>query len=212
MSRLSLLLASFSIVVQVSAASLGDPQIFVVGEIENQVVSSRDVTIAEKIERALYNPKLKSEIPIKGDDFKKLVTATLLECMIDREAHDIQASGVTQNEVDQGVAQVRLHLTKDKQWQELDVHSIELKTAVQRKLVAKKFIKFKANSSVVKVSDQEALAYYEANRERFGQLPFSHFKGNIRAFLMRRQLDERLRDWFEVLQAKYNAKNLSNEF
>ena len=93
----------------------------------------------------------------------------------------------------------------------LEVQPAETKKAIQRKLRAKKFIRFKADSSVVPVTNTEAREYFDNNRLKFGDLPFENFKENIKAYLSRQQVEQRLRDWFEVLQNKYKVKNALSE-
>ena len=75
-----------------------------------------------------------------------------------------------------------------------------------RSRFSEKFIQFKTDSSLVPVTDEEAKAYFEKNKGRFGNLPFERFKVNIKRFLIRRQVDSRLKDWFDVLQRKYKIK------
>ncbi|MNY60610.1 hypothetical protein D3C86_1971860 [compost metagenome] len=58
------------------------------------------------------------------------------------------------------------------------------------------------------ITDQEAQAYYDKNRIKFGSMPFSNFKENIKTFLAQQQLEERLRSWFEVIKRKYKVRNL----
>ena len=93
----------------------------------------------------------------------------------------------------------------------MKVTGVELRAQIKRKLQAKKFINFKADSSVVPVTDEEAERYFKENRSKFGAMPFENFKENIKTFLARQQVDRRLRDWFEVLRNKYKVRNLASK-
>jgi len=82
---------------------------------------------------------------------------------------------------------------------------------VSRKLRANRFIKYKSNSSYVQVSDEEAREYFEKNRLKFGTLDYDNFKNNIKKFLSKKNAEDRLRDWLEVLKKKHKVKNILAE-
>ena len=54
---------------------------------------------------------------------------------------------------------------------------------------------------LVTVTDAEAQQYFEDNRLKFGDLPGENFKENIKVFLTREQVNQRLGAWFEVLRS-----------
>jgi hypothetical protein len=206
-------IAMGSFLPRLGAAPETSPVLVVVGRVGEQVLSSRDVLISEMLERVLSSsrPYLGGRWSLEGDSFKKQVTALLLEKVVFLEAENLRAAAVSATEIKETLNRIQDPLKNSRAWQVLAVTPAELETVLRRKLTAKRFIQFKAGSSVVRVTDQDALSYYEANRERFGQLPFAQFKTNIKAFLTRRQLDERLRDWFDVLQTKYNVRNVATD-
>lgn len=143
--------------------------------------------------------------------FKKEVSATLLETTVFMESKNFKLAQVKASEVNKAYQDAMKRLTRVPAWKALEVQAPEVREAIKRKLRAKKFIRFKADSSVVPVTNSEAREYFDKNRLKFGDLPFENFKENIKAYLSRQQVEQRLRDWFEVLQNKYNVKNALSE-
>lgn len=183
-----------------------------VGQVADQVITSRTVQINAGLEQALYQRKGKVQIPAMNSmAFKKEVSATLLEATVFMESKNFKLAQVKNSEVNKAIADATRRLAASSTWKALEVQSSEVREAVERKLQAKKFIRFKADSSVVPVTNSEAQEYFDKNRLKFGDLPFENFKENIKAYLSRQQVEQRLRDWFEVLQNKYDVKNALSE-
>ncbi len=185
-----------------------------VGRVKDHIVTSREVQINQALDQALSvsDPK---KIKITKDqdskNFAKQVTSVLLEWVVHYEAKNMSVANVTGGEVAAAISQATTKLSKLEEWRNLKVTPKEVETMFERKLAAKKFIRFRADSSVVPVSDVEAERYYEQNRLKFGDLPFENFRSNIKNFLSRQQVEGRLKDWFEVLQAKYQVRNFLAE-
>lgn len=179
-----------------------------VGQVGDEVITSRTVQISAAIEQALFKKKGGVTVPaINTLAFKKEVSATLLETTVYLESRNFKLSEVSDSDIQKAVNSAQARLVSLNDWKFLEVQGSELRETVKRKLKAKKFIRFKADSSVVPVTNTEAKDYFEKNRMKFGDLPFENFKENIKAYLSRQQVEQRLRDWFEVLQNKYSVKN-----
>lgn len=182
-----------------------------VGNVGGKAITSREVQISYLVERALYGEKGKQvSIPpleIKQKEFSSEVNAVLLEQVVYLEAQSFSVQRTSNQELELAEQKVLEVLNKNDQWLKLGVSRSELSQTIERKMRAKRFIQFKAKSSVVQPTDDEAKEYFEKNRVKFGSLPFEKFQDNIKAFLSRQQVDRRLRDWFEVLQEKYKVKN-----
>lgn len=167
------------------------------------------------IENALYRSKKRKSKTIRLDEeskpFRREVTANLLEWAVYLESKGFTSSKVTKKELAMAKVRLRNGLFKSQSWLRLQVTTPEIDLVLKRKIVAKRFVRFKAESSAVTVTDEEALSYFEANRLKFGNMPFSNFKKNIKVFLGRKQMDRRLRDWFQVLQSKYKVRNFLME-
>ena len=186
-----------------------------VGQVMDQVVTSRQVNMSFFVESALYGKKNK-KIPesfykIPSKEFSREITAVLLEKVVFKESKGFNVSKVSKDELKDAKIRFVGLVGKNQLWSKLKVSEGELTQLIKRKLQAKKFIRFKVDSSIVPITDDEARAYFEENRLKFGSLPFENFKQNIRAFLGRKQIDKRLKDWFEVLQNKYRVRNFLSE-
>jgi len=180
------------------------------GRVGDDVVTSREVKINSFIEDVLYRPSSPKKLfdrNLTDRFFLQEVTAVLLEKAIAIEGRDLPLAKVSQDEI----KAAREKLLKKAQgapgWKSLSVEQAELKRILTAKLVAKKFIGFKVDSAALPVSDQDALAYFQNNRFKFESLPFEKFKDNIKGYLRKKQVDDRLREWFEVLKIKYSIRN-----
>lgn len=186
-----------------------------VGQVKDRIVTSREVQINQALEQLLYPEKKSSEVKILTDfdspSFAKQVTAVLLEWVVHMEANQVAVSRATEDDLQNAHSKVKSALQKNSAWKSLRVTSKELDSTLKRKIQAKKFIRFRADSSVVPVSDLEAQRYFDQNRTRFGNLPFDNFRVGIKSLLARQQVEHRLKDWFEVLRGKYQVRNFLAE-
>lgn len=181
-----------------------------VGSVGEDIVSTRDVQIQFAIEKTLNPTGAKNqnyEIKIKDETFQNELASTLLEYVILKEAESFQVAKPDDSEVKEAVQKIEKVVTGNSYWHSLEVTHEELKAAVTRKMTAKKFIKIKTDLMTALVTDQDALNYYERNRLKFGQLPFSSFKDNIKTYLSQQQLEERIKTLFEVIKRKYKVRN-----
>lgn len=185
-----------------------------VGLVRGQAVTSREVQILNLLEAVLYEKTPVNKLKILGLDSKAFNKATqdaLLESVVALEAQNFNVVQVSNEELKEAETHALDALKNSKAWKSLQVPPHELSNLVRRKTQAKKFIQFRAQSSVLPVTEAEALRYFNENRLKFGNLPFENFKENIKSFLSRSQVDRRLKDWFDVLLSKYQVKNLIAE-
>jgi hypothetical protein len=185
-----------------------------VGLVRGQVLTSREVQYSTLMETALYDKKPDGKLKTLGLDskaFAKAVQDALLESVVALEAQSFNVMSVSPEELRTAERQVNRRLSGNRDWKNLEVKPKELDSALRRKLQAKKFIQFRADSSVLPVTDVEAERYFQENRAKFGDLPFENFKENIKSYLSKTQVDKRLKDWFDVLLSKYQVKNLISE-
>ncbi|QDK37400.1 hypothetical protein [Bdellovibrio sp. NC01] len=179
-----------------------------VGQVAEYVTTSREVQISNVIERILYPAKSAPlELQLDAPEFNSMITSVLLETVVAMEAENFSVATVGDKDVDEAIAKVQKAMAGKSFWTALEVSDLELRRFTKRKFVAKNFLKFKTNSMSGIISDQEAQAYYEKNRLKFGNMPFASFKENIKTFLAQQQLEERLRSWFEVIKRKYRVRN-----
>ena len=185
------------------------------GQYMDRVVTSRQVHMSFFVEKVLFGKIDKGEVKefysVQSKEFAREVTAVLMEEVVYEESKGFQVTQVANEEVLEAKKKLLGLAAKSAIWISLKVSDNELNQLIRKKLQAKKFIRFKVDSSTVPITDDEARAYFEENRLKFGNLPYENFKQNIRAFLGRKQIDKRLKDWFEVLQNKYKVRNFFSE-
>lgn len=185
-----------------------------VGFVKGEAVTSREVQIQNLLEVALYVKEPKSQLrilPLDSKAFAKVVQDSLLEAAVAIEAESFNVVQVSPEEVTSAEKRALAVLKETVAWRGLKVTPKELARGLTRKLQAKKFVQFRAQSSVLPVTDAEAQKYFNENRLKFGDLPYENFKENIKSYLGRTQVDRRLKDWYEVLLNKYQVKNLIAE-
>ncbi len=184
----------------------------VVGEVGDQIVTSREVKINSAVEQAIEGKPISTDEGFKiltGAErvFPSEVSRVLDEWSVFFEARSLGSSTASKPEVSRYLAKVQERWGTNQAWKDLDVGADELKTVVERKLAAAEFQKLKSDPALSPVSDDEALTYYKKNRLRFGSLPFSSFSENIKTYLVKSQVERRLSEWHEVLRRKYKSRN-----
>lgn len=186
----------------------------VVGQAGDSVTTIREVQINHFIEMVLFSDSAKDKSPILNltdPHFDKEVTRVLMEIVVAKEAKNFNASSVPEEDILKSIQLVKQAASKESLasgWNRLSVSSSELREQIALKLQSKKFIQFKTRASLVPVTDVEALQYYQKNRGRFGQAPFTQFRENIKSYLSQEQSNIRIREWFELLQRKYRVKRI----
>lgn len=183
-----------------------------VGQVRDHVLTSREVRLNQAVEGALYADKESRTKPeLESPAFAKQVTAVLLEWVVYLEAKSLAVADVSEKELNEAKDRLDKQLKGDSSWRELKVTDKEKRAALERKLQAKKLIRFRADSAVMPIGESEAQRYYEQNKQKFGSVPFETLRSNIKTSLARQQVERRLKDWFEVLQAKYKVRNFLSE-
>ncbi|MES2962493.1 MAG: hypothetical protein V4760_01290 [Bdellovibrionota bacterium] len=208
-------ITAFSVLLALSAPAHAESPIVsvtrVVGEVHEHFVTSREVRISDAIEQALDGKPATPEgfRILSGTEktFPSEVGRVLDQWIVYLEAKSLSNEPVGKAEVARGVGLVQEKWGGAKAWTELEVGSDELKQMVELQLTARNFEKLKSDPQMTPVSDDDALTYYKKNRLRFGSLPFSSFKENIKSFLVKQQTERRLAEWHEILRRKYKVRN-----
>ncbi len=180
-----------------------------VAEVDKHIVTSREVDMNILIDQTLFprNKKIKLPMNFKSRRYLIEVNRVLIEWVVYLEGQDFSIVHVNKNEVQKSKKYLRKKLFKQRAWKNLGVSTNEFNQLLKRKLIAKKFIQFKVNSTATPITDYEAKEYYKNNKNKFGKLSYKQIKDNIKKFLKKTQLDSRLKSWFLVLQNKYDVKN-----
>jgi hypothetical protein len=196
-------------------------------EVAGKVVTTRDVQISSVMNHwfSLHDqpsaPKAASKAkglkPIdyrswfldpKSEAFRHELSAVMVEQLVVVEAENFSVAKLSKAEIDTVVHSLGEELKASSEWQALEISPAELEEHVSRHLRAKEFMKFKAESMGLQVSDETARAYYEKNRIRFNNLPFENFKSSIKEYLTSQDVESKMKDWFDVLRKKYKVKIL----
>lgn len=183
----------------------------IVGTAADQVVTSREVQIVNLLEKGLTSDKNLVLIAVDDPRFNVEVGQVLLEIVVQTDSNLFEFDQVSDQEFKDAVDTIQKNMAQSKEWKALQVSNSELERFLKRKLVAKRFIRVKSDSMKGFITDSEAKDYFDKNRLKFGQVPFSQFKENIKTFLSQQQLEERLKAWFEIIKKKYKVKNYTNE-
>jgi hypothetical protein len=187
------------------------------GRVSDTVITSREVVIGHWLEAAANTATgeaVKTQIQlenVRNREFARETTATLLEVAIFLEAESFGASEVAPATIESQTQGLLKKLKRISAWKALEASPVEIRKIMTRKLRAKSFIKFKMDSALIPISDQEAEEYFRSNRLKFENLPFASFKDNIKKYLAKEQSDKRLKDWFELLQSKYQVRHFLAE-
>lgn len=186
-----------------------------VGQVGDFVITSREVQISTAIEKILFQIKPDAgawtslnNFSVDSKEFQNAVAAVLLEVVVAIEAESFNVANASDKEIQDAVLKIEKNMAGKAAWSQLEVSALEIKQFVKRKYIAKGFLKFKTSSLGSIITDQEAEAFYDKNRLKFGNIPFATFKDNIKAFLGQQQLEDRLRSWFEVIKRKHKVRNL----
>lgn len=184
------------------------------GRVLDHIVTTREVMANVLIESALGQKKSLQRLSVEKPDTREFIretSAVLLEWAIYNESESSQTAALASADLAEAKSKVQRALRQNVKWQALKVEPRELDAMLERKLRAQKFVQFKIEASAVPISDREAKEYFEANKLKFEDKPFETFKGTIKTFLERQQVDRRLKDWFELLQVKYKVRNFLAE-
>ena len=182
-----------------------------VGEVGDHVVTSREARFDDAIEQALNGkaPGPEGFRVLTGQEktFPGEVSRALDEWVVFLEAKSLSGQSMVKGDISSSIKLVQDRWGGNSAWLKLEVSPEELRQAVERKLVAREFERLKSDPQLAPVSDDDALNYFRKNRLRFGNLPFSSFKENIRTYLIKQQTERRLAEWREVLRKKYKVRN-----
>lgn len=183
-----------------------------VARVEDHVITSREVNIGLLMEQALYSikPTYKLE-PLDSKAFFSQVNEAIVEMALATEAKKFEAVKSDEKAFADAKKKVAQKLFSQSSWKGLSPSEAEWERLLERKVLAKQFVKFRNESTVVPISDGEAKRYFEENRAKFGGLSFEAAKESVKAQTARSNMDRRLKDWYEVLKAKYKAKNYLSE-
>ncbi|MFN7730055.1 MAG: hypothetical protein ACK5P7_12930 [Bdellovibrio sp.] len=218
LSNCSLIFASLALMASPQVWAASEVVNAAIGQVGERVVTSREVLISHFFERwqlaarskeaSAQLPKSDWKITPGTDVFKQASSSFVLECMVDLEAENFVVARVEDEVVQETTKSFLNAVGGSPDWKKLETNTSEVQKMVELKLRAQNFLKFKTESAGVVVTDADTKAYYEKNRLKFGNMPYDQFKNSIREVLSTQILEDRLKDWFEVLRRKYRVRFL----
>lgn len=183
-----------------------------VAQVGTQVITARQVWVSNIYDRwkvagsGALSPQPDWKPPIKSDSFRQALNSLILEIMVIQEAESFSIAKVEADEVDKKQNTFSKAVQSFSGWTTLEVSDSELKKMVERKMRSQNFLNFKTESANLIVTDQEAQSYFEKNRLKFGNLPFSQFQESIKDVLRKQVVENRLKDWLDILRRKYRVR------
>lgn len=218
MSALRNFILSFAVIVGgIQSAQATKMVTSAVAQVSDHVVTSREVQISYVLDQAMDSKLESKKTSVKNrallsagsDAFQKHLAQVLLESVVNYEAENFSIGDVDITQVKDSGRLIE-SFTKDwAEWKKLDVKTVEIEQMAGRKLRSKNFLRFKSQSSGVSVSDEEAKAYYDKHKAKFGNAAYPQFQASIKEFLVQTHQEEKLKEWFEILKRKYRVKVLS---
>jgi hypothetical protein len=188
-----------------------------VGQVGSLVLTSREVQISYALEQASFiKPGAKNidrkswALPMGSELYKAHLNQLMIELLVKLEAETFSVAQISLAEVHREVAEAKSHLHDWSEWKKWEVAEVEVEQIMIRRKMAKQFLKFKTESSGVVISEEEVKAYFDKNKAKFGSANYAQFKDTIREVLAQKQLEEKLKDWFEVLKRKYRVRFLNS--
>lgn len=187
-----------------------------VGQVGALVLTSREVQISYALEQASYlkvgvkNLDRKNWILTVGSElYKSHLNQLMIELLVKLEAETFSVAQISLDDIHHEAEEAKAHLRDWAEWKKWEVSDVEVEQIMIRRKMAKQFLKFKTESSGVVISEDEVKAYFEKNKAKFGSANYAQFKDTIREVLAQKQLEEKLKDWFEVLKRKYRVRFLN---
>lgn len=191
-----------------------------VGQVGDQVISSRDVILSGVIEQWLYaiqdrpsetlrrSEKESWFLKLDTPEFRDQLSRVMIDLMINLEAENFAVAEVSQLDLQRYSTRLMIDFAIVPAWRAWDPQIGEVQLILKRKLRSRAFLEFKSEGSNQLVTDEEAKTYFEAHRSKFGPYPFDQFRKSIKEVLAREKTDQKLKEWFEVLKKKYRVRFL----
>ncbi len=209
-----IIISANTFVFQAPTARADSPHLVMklVAEVNQKVLSSRDVEVHYLVTKILEGQVSKLPLAMDSDDFRLSLDQLIVESMVYSEAVDFGIAKITDEEMETAFKNVKQKIGETAalkaRWIVLDYSDAKLRDKIQRRLRSGKLLKYKADSNNQQVTDDEAKDYFEKNKQRFGNIDFENYKPTIKKFIAKKTADDRLREWFDVLKKKYKVKTL----
>ena len=180
----------------------GEILISTVAQVKSHVITSREVKIHSILDQALGTKT-------SHGNLKDPVEKVIREWLLYFEAASFYNTNIPSELVRKAYQKSKNSLPGNRKWKRLGVTGKELDEMIRRRLQAERLFLFKRKASVLPVSDTEVETEYSQNRIRYGTQTFAQVKEDIRTKKIEQNLQERLDNWYKVLEKKYSVQRFA---
>ena len=170
-----------------------------VAQVENHVITSREVDI-----HRLLNQVLKPEA--RGQKGEEVERSLIREWVLFYEASSFFNTSVPTEKIQKLRKKAQKSLASSKTWRNLDVTPSELKEKIRRQLESSRLYAFKKKTSIQPVPLADLKAEYGRDPSPYKNQSFEQVQEKIRQDLEEKTLKERMEQWFQVLEKKYEVR------
>lgn len=204
MARCLHFLCIVSLFIVISQTAYSETLIATVAQVKNSVITSRDVEI-----NMLLNQKIGPHLD--GISHDEGVEYTIKILLLYFEGVGFYSTPIPSYKVQDQVRMTTDQLQKNPKWKALTVSSAELSTWLTRRLEAERIYSFKRKASVLPVTPAEIELEYRQNQEQYSGIDFKEAREQIRQKKTLSNLQQRMGQWFEVLESKYKVQRFQRE-
>lgn len=180
------------------------------GRVGKDLVTLRDVETHYMVVHMLYHFKAEpKELPLNANSIQRELSNYMLEKMIFNEASSFNLAPVKKREIQRKGSLVLGRILKSglaKRWKAWQVETSELDRLLESNLRSRKLISIKRKAAEVLVSESEVDSYMEENKVKVSERSNPKYRNTVKNFLGRRQGEQRLREWFQMLKQKYEIR------
>lgn len=168
-------------------------------QVRDHVITNREVAIHKIVDKALgLRPDL-------HDDNSPL-QALIREWLLYFEAQNFYNNPVPDKKIEESLKKVEQALKQSEEKKKWAITTSELEKKIRRREEANRLYLFKRKASVLPVSLTELETEYVRNRTLYGGKTFKEVRDEIRKQRDQESLEQRLQQWFEILENKYNVQ------
>lgn len=186
-----------------SKASLAGPTLIAtIAQVRNHVITSRELAIHEALDKVLgsRSDRTKLDQPLE---------LLIREWLLFYEAKSFYNNPVALSEIESDFKEAVAGLKRAGSWQKLAMSKDEIRQKIIRRLEADRLYLFKKKASALPVTLSELESEYAQKKILYGSAPFSEVREKIRQDKAEENLNQRLEQWFQILEKKYNVQRFA---
>jgi len=183
--------------------SWGSPTLIAtIAQVRNHVITSRELAIHQELDKVLGTRSDKAKA---GQPLELLIR----EWLLFYEAKIFYNNSVPSSEIESELKKAVSGLKIKNSWQKLAISQEEVREKIMRRLEADRLFLFKKKASVLPIPLSELEAEYTQNKVQYGGASFGEVREKIRKLKAEENLNQRLEQWFQVLEKKYSVQRFA---